>query len=62
MKEIRDQGRSGRLEGGFGFGQGHVGMSCYYYYTLGRVGVLVGGREKGRLFQALLVVTYVDKS
>ncbi len=33
MKEIRDD-----LEGGFGFGQGHVGMSCYYYYTLGRVG------------------------
>jgi hypothetical protein len=24
MKEIR-----GDLEGGFGFGQGHVGMSCY---------------------------------
>ena len=38
MKEIRDD-----LEGGFGFGQGHVGMSCCYYYTLGRVGV--GGRE-----------------
>ncbi len=40
MKEIRDN-----LEGGFRFGQGHVGMSWYwyYYYTLGRVGV--GGRE-----------------
>ena len=40
MKEIRDD-----LEGGvwFGRGRGHVGMSCYYYYTLGRVGV--GGRK-----------------
>ena len=47
MKEIR-----GDLEGGFGFGQGHVGMSC--------VLLRHGGVGKGRWLQAL--VTYVDKS
>ena len=37
MKEIR-----GDLEGGFGFGQGHVGMSCVLLRHGG-----VGGREGG---------------
>ncbi len=41
VKEIRIRDD---LEGGFRFGQGHAGMSCYYYYTLGRVGV---GRREG---------------